>query len=234
MKRFTILIVYFLFLWFKYFFEIYGDDSLKITTVFSKTGDAVLASSYLGGKFLVLGNIDYGLDRYIEGNPPDRCFIDYLYITPEANLVTFYRLLERCGVGTVFYREKDFYARKINLKLRNILKTQDLGNSEDEVEIDLNGVSVRIYRDNRVEFGSNGISFFALGSKESMGVEKLSSESVDYLKPPFNAANASINPLSAKNVLCSFKICLRNPEDYEIPGVNIIRSEDGESIVIKR
>ena len=149
-------------------------------------------------------------------------------------IYTFYRILERCKVGTVFYQEKDFYARKINLKLNNILETQGLGNSEDEVEIDLNSISIRVYGDGSVGFGSNGVSFLTLSSVAATSLPRFArNDEADYLKPPFNVVNGSINPLSAKNVLCSFKICLGNPEEYGISGVNIIRSEDGESITIR-
>ncbi len=238
MKRFVILIVYFLFLYFQYFLEAYSGHALKITTVFSKIGDAVLLSSYGGSQFLLLGNIDYGLDRYIDERIPGPCFIDYVYITSETNLVTFYRILGRCAVGTVFYQEKDFYARKINLKVDSILKTQSLASLEDKINLDLNGVSVTVYGEGGVEFRGDGVSFLASSSRELMSVKRKAEGSeivaTGYLKPPFNAVNGSINPLLAKNILCSFKICLRNPEEYEVSGTNIIRSEDGESIVVKR
>lgn len=249
MKKLGILIIYFLLLCFHYLLEIYGHRTFKITTVFSKIGDAVLMSSNKGEKFLILGGVDYGLDRYLDKGLPGPCFINYVYVTPETNLITFYRILERCKIGMVFYQEKDFHVRKINLKLDNILKTQSLVGLADKINLDLNGISVTVYGGGEVTFRGDGVTFLALahqsagvtevlGSKESMRAKKTVTENfetreTEYLKPPFNVVNGTINPLSAKYVLCSFKICLRNPQEYEIPGINIIRAEDGESIAIK-
>ena len=80
MKKVGILVIYFLFLCVRYFLDTYDEYTLKITTIFSKIGDAVLVSSHGSSKFLLLGGIDYGLDRYLGGSFLSPCLTDYVYI----------------------------------------------------------------------------------------------------------------------------------------------------------
>lgn len=218
--------------------EIYKSNVKRpstLTTLMSKSGDAVVVVG--GGQarsLLILGGIDYGLDYFIGHRFTGPCYIDYLYLLPEANLFTFYRFLQRCAVGTVFYIEKDFLERKINLKNPNILKTSGFKDKNDKIILKLSNMDATLSGSGWVLLESSNFKFLALSSSSAGGTTGAEIGEVDYLKPSFNTVNGSINLLSAKNVLCSFKICVRNSENYKIPGVNIIRSGDGESIVIKR
>lgn len=271
MKQTVFLLLYFIILMTVEIYKSTVKTPPALTTLVSKSGDAVLAVTPKndglqkdGYSLLILGGIDYEIDYFIGHRFTEPCYIDYLYLLPEANLFTFYRLLQRCVVGTVFYIEKDFLERKINLKNPSILKTSGFKDKNNKIilklsngaseqrELSLGSMDATLSGSGWVLFEDINFKFLALSSN-SVGESRIESGMISgnesgtmstYLKLPYNVSNmdmsAEINSIRPQTLLCSFKKCLKDPQSIQsliktfTQSTKLLFSNDNESIVIKR